>query len=202
MNENIKNTENIENKKDKIAIKDFVHKYNALTNDKLKENQIDSIIKRHYAPITEKKAALDLILEKCIKEKDGVEYIDSFLMQVGLMSVVLSLYTNLDCDGNMFDYYDLLMETGIYPVIMYKIGEKDIKELMGICSSVEETFMNQQSFEAFLAKQITRFGELLGRVGSSGMEALAKVLENEEKMNALTKTLEGIMKKDKLNLVK
>ena len=191
-------TKNIE----KISIQDFTKKYNALTNDKLKENQINSIIKRHYAPITEKKAALDLILKKCIQEKDGVEYIDSFLMQVGLMSVVLSLYTNLDCDGNMFDHYDLLMETGIYPIIMYKIGEKDIKELMNICSSVEETFMNQQSFEAFLAKQVTRFGELLGRVGGSGMEALAKVLEDEEKMNSLTKTFESVIKKGKFNLVK
>jgi hypothetical protein len=118
-------------------------------------------------------------------------------MQVGIMSVVLSLYTNLDCNGNMFDNYDLLMETGIYPIIIHKIGEKDIKELMNIWSSVEETFMNQQSLEAFLAKQVTRFGELLGRVSGSGMEALAKVFEDEEKMNLLTKTLEETMKKGK-----
>ena len=183
-------------------VKDFVKKYNALTNDKLKENQINSIIKRHYSPITEKKAALDLILKKCIKEKDGIEYIDSFLMQVGLMSVVLSLYTNLDCNGNMFENYDLLMETGIYPIIMYNIGEKDIKELMSVCSSVEETFINQQSFEAFLAKQVTRFGELFGRVSSSGMEALANTLGNEEKMKSLINVLETVMKKDKFNIVK
>ena len=84
----------MENKNNKIAIKDFVKTYNSLTNEKLKDGQIDKIIVRHYAPITEKKAALDLIFKKCIQEKDGVEYIDSFLMQVGLMSVVLSLYTN------------------------------------------------------------------------------------------------------------
>ena len=196
------NTKNIDNTNKKITIKDFVKKYNALTNDKLKENQINSIIKRHYSPITEKKAALDLILKKCIKEKDGIEYIDSFLMQVGLMSVVLSLYTNLDCNGNMFENYDLLMETGIYPIIMYNIGEKDIKELMSVCSSVEETFINQQSFEAFLAKQVTRFGELFGRVSSSGMEALANTLGNEEKMKSLINVLETVMKKDKFNIVK
>lgn len=191
-----------ENINKKIAIKDFVKKYNALTNDKLKENQINSIIKRHYSPIAEKKAALDIVLKKCIQEKDGIEYIDSFLMQVGLMSVVLSLYTNLDCNGNMFENYDLLMETGIYPVIMYNIGEKDIKELMSVCSSVEETFMNQQSFEAFLANQVTRFGELFGRVSSSGMEALANTLGNEEKMKSLINVLETVMKKDKFNIVK
>ena len=197
MSENtLKNTEN------KITIEDFVKKYNALTNDTLKEKQVDGIVKRCYAPIAEKKAALDLILKKCIQEKDGVEYIDSFLMQVGLMSVVLSLYTNLDCNGNMFENYDLLMETGIYPVIVRKIGEKDIKELMKVHAAVEETFMNQQSFEAFLAKQVTRFGELFGRVGGSGMEALAKILEDEEKMNSLTKTLEKVVKKGKFNLVK
>ena len=181
----------------KIAIKDFVKKYNSLTSDKLKEGQIDNIIKRHYAPITEKKAALDLILKKCIQEKDGVEYIDSFLMQVGLMSVVLSLYTNLDCNGNMFENYDLLMEDGIYPSIVCKIGEKDMKELMSVYASVEETFMNQKSFEAFLANQVTRFGELIGRVGGSGMEALAKVFEDEEKMKILIKMSENVMKKGK-----
>jgi hypothetical protein len=118
-------------------------------------------------------------------------------MQVGLMSVVLSLYTNLDCDGNMFENYDLLMEDGIYPIIMYKIGEKDIKELMNIYASVEETFVNQHTFEAYLASQITRFGELIGRVGGSGMEALSKVLEDEEKMNTLSKALEMAMEKGK-----
>ena len=184
-------------KNDKIAIKDFVKTYNSLTNEKLKEGQIDKIIVRHYAPITEKKAALDLILKKCIQEIEGIEYIDSFLMQVGLMSVVLSLYTNLDCDGNMFENYDLLMEDGIYPIIMYKIGEKDIKELMNVYASVEETFMNQQTFEAYLAKQVTRFGELFGRVGGTGLEAIAKVLEDDDKMNMFTNKLTEAMEKGK-----
>ena len=185
MSENIKNvenTENIENKKDKIAIKDFVHKYNALTNDKLKENQIDSIIKRHYVPVVEKRAAAEVVLEKSIHEKDGIEYIDSFLSQVGLMSAIISLYTKLDCNGNVFENYDLLMESGIYPLIMYKIGEKDIKEFMNIFASVEETFMHQQSFEGFLAKQFTRFGELFGALAGTGMESLAVILSDEEKM--------------------
>jgi hypothetical protein len=181
----------------KMTIREFIEKYNKLQSDKTKENLIDSIIVRHYAPIAEKKAALDLILKKCIQEKDGIEYIDSFLMQVGLMSVVLSLYTNLDCDGNMFENYDLLMEDGIYPIIMYKIGERDIKELMNVYSSVEETFVNQQTFEAYLAKQVTRFGELFGRVSGAGLEAVAKILEDDEKMNMLTGKLTEVMEKGK-----
>lgn len=191
---------NVEKKK--ITVKEFVDKYNKLSSEELKEKQIDNIIKRHYAPITEKKAALDIIFKKCIQEKDGIEYVDKFLMQVGLMSVVLSLYTNIDCNGNMFENYDLLMENDIYPLIMYKIGERDIKELMSIYSSVEETFMNQQSFEAYLAKQVTRFGELIGRVGGAGMEALSKTLEDEDKMKELSKVLEKVMKNGKFNLVK
>ena len=201
MNENNKTT-NLASTENKITIKDFVKKYSALTNDSLKEKQIEGIIKRHYAPITEKKAALDLIFEKCIQEKDGIEYVDSFLMQVGLVSVVLSLYTNLDCNGNMFENYDLLMEDGIYPIIMYKIGEKDINELMSVYSSVEETFANQQNFEAFLAKQVTRFGELVGHIGGSGMEALAKILNDDKKMESLMKTLENVAKKGKFNFMK
>lgn len=174
-----------ENNKEKMTVKEFVDKYNTLVGDKTKEAMIDNIIKRHYAPITEKKAVLDIIFKKCIQEKDGIEYVDKFLLQVGLMSVVLSLYTNIDCNGNMFENYDLLMENEIYPLIIYKIGERDIKELMSVYSSVEETFMNQQSFEAYLAKQVTRFGELVGRVGGSGMEQLAKVLEDEKTMNKI-----------------
>lgn len=191
---------NVEKKK--ITVKEFVDKYNKLSSEELKEKQIDNIIKRHYAPITEKKAALDIIFKKCIQEKDGIEYVDKFLMQVGLMSVVLSLYTDIDCNGNMFENYDLLMKNEIYPIIMYKIGERDIKELMNIYSSVEETFMNQQSFEAYLAKQVTRFGELFGRVGGAGMEALSKTLEDEDKMKELSKVLEKVMKNEKFNLVK
>lgn len=190
MNENIaKNTKIEEVKENKIPIKDFVKKYNALANDKLKEDQINKVIKRHYVPVVEKRAASDVILEKSIHEKDGIEYIDSFLSQIGLTSAILSLYTNLDCNGNIFDNYDLLMETGIYPVILYKIGEKDIKELMRIYSSVEETFINQQSFEGFLAKQVTRFGGLFGMIAGSGMESLSKVLSDEEKMKNIIENL-------------
>ena len=177
----------------KMTVKEFVDKYNAYKNEDLKEKQIDNIIKRHYSPITEKKAALDLIFKKCIKEKDGIEYIDSFLMQVGLMSVVLALYTNLDCDNtNAFDNYDLLMENGIYPKIIYKIGEIEITELKNIYTCVEETFMNQQTFEAYFAKQVTRFGELIGHVGDTGMKVLSKILEDEDKMKELSKVLANL----------
>ena len=106
---------------EKITVKDFVKKYNSLTNDKLKENQIDSIIKRHYVPVVEKRAAAEVVLEKSIHEKDGVKYIDSFLAQIGLVSAIISLYTNLDTTGNIFDNYDLLMETEIYTIILYHI---------------------------------------------------------------------------------
>lgn len=183
MNENTVNVvTNTETAEQKIAVKDFVKKYNALTNDTLKEKQIDSIIKRHYVPVVEKRAAAEVIIEKSTQEKDGIEYIDSFLSKVGLMSAIISLYTNLDCNGNIFENYDLLMEDGIYPIIMYKIGEKDIKEFMSILASVEETFISQKSFEAFVAKQVTRFGALFGQLAGSGLESLSTVLGDEEKM--------------------
>ena len=198
MSENITN-----NTEQKITVEDFVKKYNALTNDKLKENQIDSVIKRHYVPVVEKRAAAEVIIEKNTQEKDGIEYIDSFLSKVGLMSAIMSLYTNLDCNGNIFENYDLLMEDGIYPIIMYKIGEKDIKEFMSILASVEETFVNQQSCEAYFAKQVTRFGELFGTLANSGLEALSKVLADEKKMSAFAKTAEKLMDKvNKMNIVK
>lgn len=196
------------NTENKMTVREFVEKYNSLQGEKTKEALIDSVIERHYAPILKKRATLELIFEKCIKEKDGVQYIDSFLVQLGLMQAVLILYTNLETKhvegepDNIFTDYDLLMETGIYPIIMFKIGEKDMKELMSISASIEETFMNQQTFEAYLSKQVTRFAELFGRVGGSGMEALARVLEDEDKMNKITKTLEKIAKEGKFNLVK
>lgn len=184
-------------KKNKIiTVREFVNKYNSLQNDKLKENLIDSIIKRRYAPILEKRAALEIAFKKCLYEKDGIEYIDSFLVQVGLMQVVLSLYTNLntkhekDDEDTVFTDYDLLMENEIYPIIMYKIGERDIKELMNIYASIEETFMNQQNFETYFAKQITRFGELT----SSTLSPLLKVLIDNIK-NIDEKKLEEIINK-------
>jgi hypothetical protein len=194
--------------KEKMTVREFAEKYTKLQSDKTRENLIDSIIVRHYAPILKKRSALELIFEKCVQEKDGIKYIDSFLVQIGLMQAVLVLYTNLETkhkeneEDTIFTDYDLLMETGIYPIIMYKIGEKDIKELMNIYSSIEETFMNQQTFEAYLAKQVTRFGELFGRVSGSGLEAVAKVLEDEEKMKPLIDMLETGMKKGKFNLMK
>ena len=186
-----------------MTIREFVEKYNKLTSDTAKENLINSIIERHYAPILKKRAALELIFNKCIKEKDGIEYIDSFLVQIGLMQAVLSLYTNLETkhketdNDTIFTDYDLLMENGIYLVIMYKIGEQDIKELMNVYSSVEETFLNQQNIESYIAKQVTRFGELIGTVSNSGMERLSEVLKNEDTMNFIANKFKEVVDKSK-----
>lgn len=180
----------------KMTVKEFVDKYNAYKNEDLKVKLINSIITRKYAPVLEKRVVLNNIFEKCILEKDGIEYVDNFLTQFNLMFAILTLYTNLNClhsaedgidDGmNNFDDYDLLMENDIYPVILYQIGEKEIKELMNIYSSIQETFMNQQTTEAYIAKQLTRFGTLLGTFADVGMKQLSEVLNNDEKMDEVT----------------
>jgi len=179
-----------ENKEKTMTVREFVNKYNSLQSDATKEALINSVIKRHYAPILEKKAVLETAFERSIQEKDGIKYVDSVLSQIGLFCSILTLYTTLDYkhnkddgdNGSIFEDYDLLMENGVYPIIMYKIGEQDIKELLKVYSSVEGTFVNQQTFEAYLAKQVTRFGELFGALAGSGLESLSKVLEDEEKM--------------------
>lgn len=176
----------------KMTVKEFVDKYNAYKNEDLKVKLINSIITRKYAPVLEKKIVLDNTFEKCILEKDGIQYMDNFLIQFNLMFAILTLYTDLNClhsaedgtdDMNNFDDYDLLIENDIYPVILYKIGEKEIKELMNIYSSIQETFMNQQTTEAYIAKQVTRFGTLLGAFADSGIKQLSETLNDDKKMN-------------------
>lgn len=187
----------------KMTVKEFVDKYNKYNNQDLKLKFLDSIITRKYAPVLEKRVVLSNIFSKCILEKDGVEYVDRFLTQFNLMFAVLTLYTNLNCihseedgtdDMNNFDDYDLLMENEIYPIILYQIGEREIKELMNIYSSIEETFLNQQSTEAYIAKQVTRFGTLLGELSGSGLKQLAEILNDNDKMDEVTDKLSNTVK--------
>lgn len=182
----------MENMNKKYTIKEFVEKFEKLSSDQLKENMIKSIISREYAPVLEKKVVLDAMFEKSLMEKDGIKYVDKFLLNINMTFAILCLYTTFQFDkdgGVLFDDYDLLVKHNIFDIILMKIGKREISELTNIVNNIEETFDNMHTFEAYIAGQITRFSTMAGIVTKSGYEQLNKTLNDDKTMSKISENI-------------
>ena len=177
-----------------MTVKEFVEKYNTFNNEESKQDLVKKAITRTYAPVMEKIVVLQNQFNKCILEENGIKYFDKFLGQINLVFAVMLLYTNIDCthteennntDTNNFDDYDLLIESGAYASILYYIGKQDIDELLHVYSSIEETFYNKQTTEAYIAKQLDRFATVFGIMTNNGLQKFTEIMKDDQKMNGM-----------------
>lgn len=170
-----------------MKISEFVEKYNKLSSTEARKRLNDSIIKRTYAPVYEKKLVLQLMLDKSIVTTDnGVKYIDMFTSKLNFYAAIISLYTNLEYEQNEKGItdsgasYDLIKQYDIIDIVCEAIGENELKELISINDLLIDTFHNQNNnIEAFLADQIKRLSVLLGGVAGAAIEKLGTIsMEN------------------------
>lgn len=163
------------------SIRDFVKSFSAVTDEKTKDKMVDAVIYRKYVPFLQKEIMLLAMQNNSIREVDGIKQVDSLVRYINFITAILSLYTNLKVkvDGdngyNGFEAYDMLKESGALGAIINKIGEAEYTELKTMEDMIYEDMDRQQySTEAYLGKQITRFGNL---IGMSMSEAIDKLLE-------------------------
>lgn len=184
-----------------VNIQKFVKDYVQLQDINLKQKMAEGIITRTYSPILEKKVVLQNLFDKAIFEEDGIQYVDSFLLHVNKTHGILALYTNLDIkknetsETNGFDDYDDLIESGAFEMILGCIGTKEITEFNMVLNKIQDTFYNQQTTERFIAKQVTRFGNLVGFGLGSGLEQLNDILKDNNKMKTIVSELKTFVNK-------
>lgn len=189
----------------KITVKEFVDKYNTLLGTDEHEYYFKSIIRRTYAPILEKKVVLQTLLKKSIlKNEYDVEYLDLFLSRVNTTIAILLLYTNLDIkkndqsEENAFDDYDMLKESGLFDRICECIGEAEMTELGTINGLIIDTYLSQkQDPKYFISSNISRISRSLSPVLKSGFEQLAKVLNDNDKLEKISNKIVDIVSKQK-----
>lgn len=184
-----------------VNIQKFVKDYVKLQDISLKQKMVEGIITRTYSPILEKKVVLQNLFDKAIFEEDGVQYVDSFLLHVNKTHGILALYTNLDIkkneksETNGFDDYDDLIESGAFEMILGLIGTREINEFNMVLKHIEETFYNKQTTESFIAKQVTRFCNLISFGLGSGLEQLNDILKDKEQLANIVSELQTVVKK-------
>lgn len=184
-----------------VNIQKFVNDYIEVQDINLKQKMVEGIITRTYSPILEKKIILQNLFDKSIIEDNGIQYVDSFLLHINKTHGILALYTNLDIkktetsETNNFDDYDDLISSGVFEMILGCIGTKEINEFNMVLNHIQDTFYNQQSTESYIAKQITRFGNLIGFGLGSGLEQLNILLQDENKVNTVISKIKSLMNK-------
>lgn len=171
---------------DKISVKEFCEKYDKM-NDKQKQDYLASIIYRNYCPVIEKQYILKTLNEKCIvTTENGVSYIDMFLSKINMVMAILVLYTTLDVvhdndvdDSTSFDDYDELAKRDILADIYDIVGEREIKELLSINSTIIENYDRENnSVDGCIRKYIERIGILAKGVVESINPEVIKMLVN------------------------
>ena len=187
----------------KILVTKFVKQYKELTDDKLKDRKVKSIIRRTYCPIFEKKIILDLMLSKSINE-EGSKHIDLFVNRINFIGAIIALYTNLllEKDDNdvskTYEMYDLLVENDILNKIFENIGEKEIGELTSINGIVMDNwYAANTSTEAYVNNIIDTASRRFGISIDLVLDKLTDILEDDAKTKKVTTILEKLAKKIK-----
>ena len=196
-------SKNIKNTKNKITIQDFTKKYNALTNDKLKEDFIKSIVKNKYISYETKVAICEKIVESTyyIKTKDntGTErrkiHVNSPATYMLYCLNIVNNYTTLEVKfNNSLEEFNLLNSNVCIDIIFKYVSDREIKELRKILEMVENDLMqNEYEIHAFIRNQVERFGELAGATLSPLLKVLINNIENFDE-NKIEKLLNKFIK--------
>lgn len=184
----------------KMTVKEFIKKYNALTESKTKIDFVKMNIITKYVPYEQKVTICENIVDVSyyVKTKDinGNEtkkiHINSTASYMLYRLNIVNNYTSINIDfKNSLEDYNSLNKSGLLDIIFYSIPDEEIAEFDMILEMVKNDFMqNKYETHAFISSQVERFAELFGLIISPGLENLGNVLTNMD-----DKKIEKVMSK-------
>ena len=166
------------------TVKEFVDRYQKLTNDTARTKFLDSNLSiKKYIPVNTKVVRADLIANNTSFDKDGNFKVNSPARLILGNLECINLYTNITVDfKNMDTEYDLLKGSGLYDYIAQILPEKDVAEFYTLidlsCADLER---NYNSPHAYVSREVERFGTL---IGVSTTPLLNKISEGIENLDA------------------
>lgn len=183
-NENIGNTEDIK----KIPVTEFIKKYTGLISEKTKEMYLKSVIvgDDFYVPYVTKIVYANQIIEAANFNKDGIYYNTPKQYQM-YMSVLLSLYTCLEIDGQSFnEIFDSLESIGAFDKMM-DLMPKDKTKFDVVFNMVRDNFdqnMGKININIDEIVSAVKIGIVQGV--DAVLEAAKGLFDNEEVMKVLS----------------
>jgi hypothetical protein len=133
---------------------------------------------KSYIPFREKRQIAEMILEKTIKEVDGIKKYDSIDGYVSLIVASISAHTTLTFSDDPVADYDLLAESGLLSQIIAEFqgshDEIDIILKMALAMELEDNNTN-----ALIGRFLNRILEMLDGVSNSLKDTLEELDLNE-----------------------
>lgn len=188
-----------------MKIKEFVDEYNKIVIDNLKKKYIkDTIEVKDYINFDEKCKLVERVVKSTTYEfdengnKTNKIKFNTLARTLLLTLSVIDNYTNLDVDfDNISSEYDILTYSGIMGIL---VGDNDthgiipygeIVEIQAIMSMmIDDIIQNEMSMQAFIQKEVSRFGELIGFALTPLIEKL-----DDKAIEKIGKQLESVFKK-------
>ena len=185
-----------------MKIKEFVEKYNSLSNKQLKENFITQQVKiTPYVSIIKKDAYAQLIVDMTTFEQESYDdngvtkyrktdkiRVNSVAQYVQFCCAVIELYTDLEIDEDDKGFikgYDALKSSGLLDILMVGSDKADplipmseLSEFKTILTMKQsDTQFNETTTQAFISKQIGRISDLANATLTPLVDVVSKKLD-------------------------
>ena len=177
---------------EKITIKNFCKGYNNKT-DSFKQQYIkDNLEIVPYVPFVKKDALVGNLLKATMFDKEtGNVKVNSSAEYLLKTRIFIENYTNLTVETEgFFEEYDELKKSGLFNILFFGDGEKDVPPLIPVEEIAEfnhlleikrnDVMINKYEIHSFITEQIDRFKAL----GEATLTPLANIVK--EKLDGLS----------------
>lgn len=167
-----------------ITPSEFVLLLEQYEDEESQTNLFNSILKRTYVPIIEKRAVIERMFEKAIIKDGANYYIDQFIYRYNMRIAMVSMYTSLDLSREIeesedqnFTVYDILNASGIIDAVTNALDTEEIDEVNAVAKSIKDTWFNQtKSVEAIISRVFNNFGNTVGNFIVAGSTEFVKAI--------------------------
>lgn len=136
-----------------MKVNEFIENFKTkkIMNTQIAPNAVSEHIKKElevktYLPFRIKREIVEMVVNKNIKEVDGIKKSDSIDAYIGFVVAMLSAHTVLEFGADPVADYDLLAESGLLPQIIAEFKESydecDVLLKMALAMKLEDNNIN------------------------------------------------------------
>lgn len=183
-----------------MNINEFVNTFKN-ANANTQEVLVKNIVKRNYAPVSEKIGMLRGMLEGSIRTgENGIKYIDVVVNKINYVYAIILLYTELepvkDESGKSLylETYDLIQQNCLMDLLCQYIGERELDELSFINGQIFDTWYSMNSSTKACAYELvnTVVASIVNILNNAETE---ENTTNEDKVKEIASNLKDIFEK-------
>lgn len=121
---------------------------------------------KKYLPVSQKLKLVLSVYNSCIDENNGLKVVNGNSKKIALVYFITKYYTNINLPKDIFETYDILIETGLYNVIENIIYDEVIRieDMLDEVIAYEDKKYHQENQFVYVVKNLLQ--ELIDKVPS------------------------------------